>query len=121
MDKWLWSVRLFKTRTLASEACAAGRVCINNLPVKPARAVHVGEVIIAVTGEMTRTVKVLALLGTRVGAKRAPEYFEDLTPASEHEKRREKALAPGGVRPKGAGRPTKRDRRLLQSYFGDEN
>lgn len=121
MDKWLWAVRLYKTRKLATTACAAGKVRINNLPVKPARSVHVGEVITLGMDEITRTVKVLAPLGERVGAKRVPLYLEDLTPASEYEKRREKTAQPSGIRPKGTGRPTKKDRRLLQSYFGDES
>jgi ribosome-associated heat shock protein Hsp15 len=119
MDKWLWSVRLYKTRSLAAEACASGKVQIKGQPVKPARSVHVGEVITAVTGELTRTVKVLDLLDRRVGAKLVPQYLEDLTPASEYEKPREKSFAPIGHRPKGTGRPTKRDRRILQSYFGN--
>jgi ribosome-associated heat shock protein Hsp15 len=120
MDRWLWSVRLFKTRTLAAEACDAGKVCINGQPAKPAREVHAGEVVTLVMTGLTRTVRVLAPLESRVGAALVPQYLEDLTPPSEYARAREEALAPQGYRPPGAGRPTKRDRRLLQSYFGED-
>ena len=119
-DKWLWSVRLFKTRTLATEACEAGRVQVNGQPAKPARAVRPGDTIIAVVHDLTRTVKVLAILEKRIGAKLVPTYLEDLTPPAEFEKAREKFLASAGQRDKGGGRPTKRDRRILSSFFGEE-
>ena len=125
MDKWLWSVRLFKTRSLAAEACAAGKVRIHGQPVKPARSVHPGEQLtVALTipsGVLTRTVKVVGLIDKRVGAKLVPNYLEDLTPAEELAKLSEKPALAEGYRPPGAGRPTKRDRRILQSYFGEEN
>jgi ribosome-associated heat shock protein Hsp15 len=117
LDKWLWAARLFKSRSLATAACHGGKVRVNGQPAKPARTVHPGDLIIAVTGELTRTVKVIAVLKSRVGPKRVPEYLEDLTPAEEYAKPREKSLAPVGVRPKGTGRPTKRDRRILDSFF----
>lgn len=124
MDKWLWSVRLFKTRSLAAEACASGKVRINGQPVKPARSVHPGEqltVALAIpTGVLTRTVKVVGLIDKRVGAKLVPNFLEDLTSAEELAKLSEKAALAEGYRPPGAGRPTKRDRRILQSYFGEE-
>jgi ribosome-associated heat shock protein Hsp15 len=115
MDKWLWSVRLYKSRSLASAACAAGKVRINGQPVKPARAIHPGEVITAVTGEITRTVKVLAPLERRVGAPLVPQFLEDLTPASEYAKPREPDFRRFLARPRGAGRPTKRARRQLDN------
>ena|SRR5437867_2407264 len=115
IDKWLWCVRLYKSRTLATAACEAGKVTIGGQSVKASRAVRPGDVITAMTGDITRTVKVTHLLGQRIGAARVREFMEDLTPASEFEKPREPL--PAGVRPKGAGRPTKRDRRILQSFF----
>jgi ribosome-associated heat shock protein Hsp15 len=118
MDKWLWSVRLYRSRSLATEACASGKVQINGQPVKPARSVQVGDIVTAVTGSITRTVKVLTLLQKRVGAKLVPRYLEDLTPRSEYEKQRQDSAAATGRRPPGSGRPTKRDRRILQSFFG---
>lgn len=117
-DRWLWAVRLYKTRSLACAACNAGHVRINAQPCKPARSVRPGDVLTALTGEITRTVKVLAILENRVGARLVPKYFEDLTPASEFEKTKQKSFAPIGQRPKGTGRPTKKDRRLLGSFFG---
>lgn len=117
-DRWLWAVRLYKTRSLASAACNAGHVQINGHPCKPARSVRPGDVIQALAGEINRTVKVLAVLENRIGAKLVPRYLEDLTPPSEYEKPKEKSVAPTGQRPKGAGRPTKKDRRLLGSFFG---
>src|SRR5258706_13339817 len=117
IDKWLWAVRLYKTRTLAAETCAAGKVKIAEQNVKPARNVHIGDVITAVCGEMTKTVKVLGLIENRVGAKLVKFFLEDLTPASEYEKPREKNFTAIGFRPKGEGRPTKKDRRSLKIFF----
>lgn len=121
VDRWLWSVRLFKTRTLATRACGAGHVRVNGQVVKPSRAVRPGDLVDALLGEITRTVKVREVLERRVGAKAVAQYLEDLTPQCEYDKPREKILAPTGVRSKGAGRPTKRDRRVLTSFFGQES
>lgn len=116
-DRWLWAVRLYKTRSLAGAACEAGHVQINGHPCKPARTVRPGDVLNALTGEINRTVKVIGVLESRIGAKLVPQYLEDLTPAAEYAKPREKSFAPIGLRPKGAGRPTKKDRRMLGSFF----
>jgi ribosome-associated heat shock protein Hsp15 len=120
IDKWLWAVRVFKTRSLATDACRNGRVTINAQSVKPAREVKVGETIVVQKDEMTRTFKVLGILQQRVGAQVAKEFVEDLTPASELQKKREPNFLPPMYRPKGAGRPTKKDRRALDS-FSDGN
>jgi len=117
MDKWLWSVRLYKTRSLATEACAAGKVRIGGQNVKPARSVKIGDIITALAGEITRTVRVLGLLEKRVGAKLVGQYLEDLTPASEYARPREAHFQPIMFRPKGSGRPTKKDRRSMQRFF----
>ncbi len=113
LDKWLWAVRLFKTRGLATEACAAGHVKIGGQRVKPARSVHPGELVEAQVGEIERTVRVLGLLDRRVGAALVPRYIEELTPPEELNKPREARIEPFIHRPKGAGRPTKRERRML--------
>ena len=113
LDKWLWAVRLFKTRGLATEACAAGHVRVNGQRAKPGRTVHPGELIEAQVGEIRRTVRVLGALERRVGARAVAPYLEDLTPAEELSKPREPRVEPLFHRPKGAGRPTKRERRLL--------
>ncbi len=121
IDKWLWAVRLYKTRSLAAAACVSGKVQIQGYAVKPARDVHVGELITAVTGEITRTVKVVALLERRVGAKMVPEYLEDLTPASEYEKPRRRDLPVVALRDKGTGRPTKKERREIEKLWIERN
>jgi len=117
-DKWLWATRIFKTRTLAAAACDAGHVRVQGQPIKPARPVHIGETITAVTGEITRTIKVVALLERRVGAKLVPNYLEDLTPAAEYAKPRLPNFQPIALRPKGTGRPTKKERREMENLWG---
>ncbi|MDB6017573.1 MAG: hslR [Pedosphaera sp.] len=117
IDKWLWAVRIFKTRSLATEACRHGRVTVGEQPVKPSRDVKINDLIIAKTGDITRTLKVLALLEHRVGAQIVSQYAEDLTPASEYQKPRVPYLPPLFVRPKGAGRPTKKDRRQIDKML----
>jgi ribosome-associated heat shock protein Hsp15 len=120
IDKWLWAVRLFKTRTLAADACRAGEVLIAGQRTKPAREVHAGEIISAKAHGVQRTVKVLAVPRSRVGAKLVADFLEDLTPPAEYEKARELAPPPQFTWSKGAGRPTKKSRRLWES-FGSEN
>jgi len=117
MDKWLWAVRVFKTRSLASDACRHGRVTIAGLPVKASREVKVNDVIVVKKDELTRTFKVLQLLQQRVGAPAAKEYVEDQTPESELQKAREPLLPPAFYRPKGAGRPTKKERRAINDIL----
>ena len=118
VDKWLWAVRLYKTRSIAAAACAGGKVRIGGDPVKPARSVRMGEIIIAATGEITRTIRVVNLIERRVAAPRASACYEDLTPASEYEKPRLPNFRPLAIRPKGAGRPTKKDRRKTDEFRG---
>src|SRR3954468_10092555 len=120
IDKWLWAVRVFKTRSLATDACRNGRVTIDGKEVKPSREVRIGETIVVQKDELTRTFKVLGVLEKRVGAKIAKDFVEDLTPPSEFEKKREPNFVPPMYRPKGAGRPTKKDRRA-QDAFSDND
>jgi ribosome-associated heat shock protein Hsp15 len=117
MDKWLWAVRLYKTRSQAADACRSGHVRISGQPVKPSRFVRPGDTITALTGEITQTVRGLAALETRVGAQLVKNYAENLTPPSEYARPREKIFAPFGFRPKGAGRPTKKDRRSIEGFL----
>ncbi len=114
IDKWLWAARVFKTRSLASDSCRHGHVEISGQPVKPSRQVRVQDVIVVTKDQMTRTFKVLALLERRVGAAAAKAFAEDQTPASEREKPREPYFHPF-TRPKGSGRPTKKERRQLDA------
>jgi ribosome-associated heat shock protein Hsp15 len=120
IDKWLWAVRLYKTRSLAATACRNGQVLVNEAKVKPAREVHPGEIVKARTGEIQRTLKVIAAPPSRVGAKLVPEFAEDLTPPSEFEKQRERTPPPQFQWSKGLGRPTKKARRLWEQ-FGESN
>ena len=115
-DKWLWAVRLFKTRAQAADACRHGQVTIEGQPVKASRDVKIGEIIQARTPEITRTVKVLQLLDHRIGAGLVKDYAEDHTPVAAYEKRREVNSKTLFSRPKGAGRPTKKDRRAFDKF-----
>jgi ribosome-associated heat shock protein Hsp15 len=115
IDKWLWAVRLYKTRTIAADACKRGDVLVNENSVKPSREVHLGEIVKAKTGQITRTTRVIGLIEQRVSATVARENAEDLTPPEEFSKPREPDYSRGIVRPKGAGRPTKKDRRAIDS------
>ena len=116
IDKWLWSVRLFKTRSLAIEACKKGRITIQNVTIKPSRMIKSGEIIQIRKPPITYSFKVLALIDKRIGAKLVPEYMADITPASEYQIL-ELAKASGFVdRARGTGRPTKKDRRELEDF-----
>lgn len=117
LDKWLWAIRLFKTRALAADACRAGSVEIAGQAAKPARDVHLGEVIVVRQGIVTRTLEVRGVPPSRVGAKRVPDFCQDLTPAEEFAKAREQRVQHVLAREKGSGRPTKRDRRLIDHLF----
>jgi ribosome-associated heat shock protein Hsp15 len=114
IDRWLWAARVFKTRSLAADSCRHGHVRISGQPVKPSRQVRLNDVIVVKQDQMTRTFKVLQVIGLRVGAAAARECAEDQTPASEREKPREPWFQPF-VRPKGSGRPTKKERRQLDA------
>lgn len=117
IDKWLWAVRVFKTRGTATDACRAGSVEIAGLAVKPSRDVRSGETIVVQQGVVTRTLRVVGSPRSRVGAKLVPDYCEELTPPSEFEKAREQPVQHVLARDKGAGRPTKRDRRQIEQLF----
>ena len=114
VDKWLWAVRLFKTRSLASDACRAGKVKIHDMPVKPSRSLKIGDVISLSFPPITRTVKVILLTGNRVSAKLVPQLMEDLTPPEEYAKLEMKREAGFEFRQPGIGRPTKRQRREIE-------
>lgn len=119
LDKFLWAIRLFKTRTLATEAIRAGHVTINGQNPKPAHELKIGEIYEIRQGLITRTFKVLAPLEKRVGAKLVPTFAEDLTPASEYLKQIQAREEAPLKREPGAGRPTKRDRRAIEKLLGE--
>ncbi|MBL9214145.1 MAG: RNA-binding S4 domain-containing protein [Opitutaceae bacterium] len=118
LDKWLWSVRVFKTRAEATAACRAGRVTIGDLEAKPGREIHVGEVVTVRTAAVTRTLQVAGFPRSRVGAAQLPAYLTDLTPAAEYARAKQAGLEHLLARQRGQGRPTKKDRRDLGRLFG---
>jgi ribosome-associated heat shock protein Hsp15 len=117
IDKWLWAVRVFKTRSQATEACKKGRVVIGDLPVKPSRDVHPGEVVKVRKPPLTRSFKVLALAEKRMSAKLAVDFIEDVTPPEELDILEMQKQMNWISRDRGAGRPTKKERRKLDDFF----
>ena len=120
MDKFLWSVRLFKTRSEATQALSGGKVKVDGASAKPSRPVREGDVISLRRGAVQCTYRVKALLGTRVGAALVPEYLEDITPEEERLKAESARLCASRAvvnirRDKGTGRPTKKERRTLDA------
>lgn len=113
IDKWLWSVRIFKTRTLAIDACKKGRVKLNGNETKPSKDIKPGDRIEVRKPPVNFTFAVKGIPKSRVGAKLVPEYLENTTPDSELEKLNSKIFAFQGYRDPGAGRPTKKERRSL--------
>jgi len=116
IDKWLWAVRIFKTRSQATDACRAGKVKVDGAAVKPSREVKTGMVIIVQTGPIQKQLQVVALLHSRVGAKLVPQYMLDLTPKEEYQKL-EAIRASYAQRPRGSGRPTKKERREMDDWM----
>lgn len=120
VDKWLWCMRIFKTRTIATDACKKGRVTIGGVPLKPSRMIKPGDVIDVKKPPITYTFKVLAISPNRLGAKLVPEYLENLTSPSQYELLEMTKISGFVDRQKGLGRPTKRDSREM-SRFKEES
>jgi ribosome-associated heat shock protein Hsp15 len=120
IDKWLWAVRIFKTRTIASDACKLGRVMIDGNKVKPSRCVKVGDIIQVRKPPVTYSFKVLQLAENRMGAKLVPGFMENVTPPEQLEVLQLQCLNGFIDRAKGTGRPTKKDRRDLDEYTQPE-
>lgn len=116
LDKWLWTVRVYKTRALAMAACKAGCVQIAGIEAKPSREPRVGEVLVVKQGVVHRTLCVRGAPKGRVAAKQVPVYCEERTPPEEFEKAREQRVQHLLEREKGMGRPTKRDRREIDRF-----
>jgi ribosome-associated heat shock protein Hsp15 len=119
IDKFLWAVRIFKTRSLASEACRKGRIIINNIQVKPSRIVIADETIIVKKLPLIYTYLVIEPIENRVSAKIVPLHINDITPDGEKAKRLNRDMTGFGHREKGAGRPTKRERRTIDRLKND--
>lgn len=114
IDKYLWAIRVFKTRTDATDACKGGKVRLNGNDVKPSRTVACGDIINVRKGAVLYSYKVVATIEKRVGAKLVPEYAENITPQDELDKLRHPVETFFLKRDPGTGRPTKRDRRQME-------
>lgn len=119
VDKWLWAMRVFKTRTIATDACKKGRVMIGGSAVKPSRTIKPGDVIDVRKPPITYSFRVKAVTGNRLGAKLVPEYLENITPQSQYELLEMTRISGFVDRRKGLGRPTKRDSRELSRFRED--
>ncbi|MGM9862231.1 MAG: RNA-binding S4 domain-containing protein [Muribaculaceae bacterium] len=118
IDKWLWAMRIFKTRTIATEACRKGRVSVgdNDSPIKPSRMLRVGEVVNVRKPPVTYSFRVKALTENRLGAKLVPDYLENITPQSQLDLLDVVKISGFIDRRKGLGRPTKREGRELSRF-----
>ena len=116
IDKWLWAVRLFKTRSLATEFCKKGRITMANMPVKASRMIQIGDRIDINKPPVTYSYEVTGLISNRVSAKIAVEQYKDLTPEEELNRLKNIQESAFFVRDRGAGRPTKKERRDLEKF-----
>jgi len=117
IDKWLWAVRLFKTRSLAAEACKKGKVLIKGVEAKPSRNIKVGDVICVKRNPVLFSFEVLGLSENRMGAKLVPEYMKNVTTPDQLELFELGKIAAQNNRERGTGRPTKKERRDLDEFF----
>ncbi|MGI6048444.1 MAG: RNA-binding S4 domain-containing protein [Petrimonas sp.] len=116
IDKWLWAVRIFKTRTIASDACKKGRVLIDNVSVKPSRMIRTGDIVQVRKPPITFSFKVLDLSDKRMGAKLVPQFMENITPPEQYELLELNKISGFVDRQRGTGRPTKKERRDLEQF-----
>jgi ribosome-associated heat shock protein Hsp15 len=117
IDKYLWCIRLFKTRSIATTACKKGQVKIEESTLKPSREIYGGEIITVRKNQINYKIKVIDIPESRVGAKLVDLYRKDLTPKEEFEKTELLKFAKDYYRKKGTGRPTKKDRRDIEDYY----
>ena len=117
IDKWMWATRIFKTHTIASEACKKGRIAINGAQVKPSRMVKPGDVVEVRKPPVTYSFKVLQAIEKRVGAKLVPEMMENVTPKEQYELLEMSRISGFIDRARGTGRPTKKDRRSMEEFM----
>lgn len=116
IDRWMWAARIFKTRTIATDACKKSRVTVNGLQAKPSRMVRVGDVIQVRKPPVTYSFRILALAQNRMGAKLVKDFLENITPPEEYEILEMQRISGFVDRAKGTGRPTKKDRRELEQF-----
>lgn len=120
IDKWLWATRWFKTRSLATEACQSGKIKVEGANVKPAFQLQIGHQLTITKNHVRHVVKVDALIEKRVGAPEAQKCYTDLTPPEELEKLHPSFFLNFEIRDKGAGRPTKKERRDIEKFKEDK-
>jgi len=120
IDKFMWATRIFKTRTIALEACKKNRVTVNDLPAKPSRMIKAGDIFQIRKPPITYSFRVLDITSNRVGAKLVPQFLENITPPEQYEILELQKISGFIDRAKGTGRPTKKERRELEDFFGDE-
>ncbi|MDD4516408.1 RNA-binding S4 domain-containing protein [Massilibacteroides sp.] len=116
IDKWMWATRIFKTRTIATEACKKNRIAINGVNVKASRMIKVGDIIQVRKPPVTYSFKVLALTERRMGAKLVPDFLENVTTPDQYELLEMNRISGFVDRSKGMGRPTKKDRREMEQF-----
>lgn len=121
IDKWLWAARIFKTRTIAADACKNGRVMVNDTNVKPSRMVKVGDKVSVRKPPITYSFKILKAIEQRVGAKLLPEIYENVTTADQYELLEMIRISGFVDRQRGTGRPTKKDRRAMDAFLSLED
>ena len=120
IDKWLWAARIFKTRSIAFDACKNGRVTIGGVNMKPSRSVKVGDVVSVKKPPITYSFKVLKTIEQRVGAKLLPEIYENVTDPKQYELLEMSRISGFVDRARGTGRPTKKERRALDAFVEPE-
>ncbi|MDR0538780.1 MAG: RNA-binding S4 domain-containing protein [Tannerellaceae bacterium] len=121
IDKWMWATRVFKTRTIAAEACKKGRITIGGATMKPSRMIKLGDVIQVRKPPVTYSFKVVGLVENRIAAKLVADYLENVTPPEEYAVLEMGRLSGFVDRAKGMGRPTKKERRELEAFIGESD
>lgn len=116
IDKWLWAARIFKTRSIAADACKNGRVSVGGTTVKPSRMVKEGDVVSVRKPPVTYSFKILKTIEQRVGAKLLPEIYENVTTPDQYELLEMTRISGFVDRARGTGRPTKKDRRQMDAF-----
>ena len=119
VDKWLWAARIFKTRSIAADACKNGRVTIGGVNVKPSHMVKAGETVSVRKPPVTYSFKILKTIEQRVGAKLLPEVYENVTPPDQYELLEMNRIGGFVDRARGTGRPTKKDRRAMDAFINE--
>lgn len=121
IDKWLWEVRIFKTRSQSTDACKAGKIKMDGVSVKPAKDLKIGDVITVSLNPLFKTVRVKQFPKSRLGAKLVPDYYDDLTPAEEYDRVKLIEATNAEYRQHGIGRPTKKSRRMIDKLKHDKD